>query len=380
VYRYARHAALADGCGGANWWALSFSGGGQLIAGVRVGAGGLLAPVLLEARGARVAALVRPSRMTVCNNGWHHYLASVSGSRREAVLFVDGEEVGRAGWGHTGVKPEGLWLGTSEVRISARALRTPTIGPEALSSVSRLALFANAITPAQLPSECLWSPAPAPTPTPSDSVEMMILYPRETPPHIRTARASPQRHTAAGTAAPATADTENTVPQRANPTQTAATPTPTSSSTLPQPWAPAPVRMARTPAWAPLLFWATAPPLNAQPLGRACAACAGQLTPPDARILPPHLRAPLAVLVALLLLLCVPGRKLWVCLRARRCGRTRGYRRLPGWPGGPGGRTAQHCRGGSAEEVEEEGRAAPRWRLLTVPLELGMGGWRIVLR
>ena len=48
---------------------------------------------------------------------------------------------------------------------------------------------------------------------------IMIVYPRETPPHIRTARASPQRHTAAGTAAPTTADTGNTVPQRANPTQ-----------------------------------------------------------------------------------------------------------------------------------------------------------------
>jgi len=47
------------------------------------------------------------------------------------------------------------------------------------------------------------------------------VYPRETPPHIRTARASPQWHTAAGTAAPTTADTGNTVPQRANPTQTA---------------------------------------------------------------------------------------------------------------------------------------------------------------
>ena len=46
------------------------------------------------------------------------------------------------------------------------------------------------------------------------------VYPRETPPNIRTARASPQRHTAAGTAAPTTADTGNTVPQRATPTQT----------------------------------------------------------------------------------------------------------------------------------------------------------------
>jgi len=47
------------------------------------------------------------------------------------------------------------------------------------------------------------------------------VYSRETPPHIRTARASPQRHTAAGTAASTTADTGNTVSQRANPTQTA---------------------------------------------------------------------------------------------------------------------------------------------------------------
>jgi len=47
------------------------------------------------------------------------------------------------------------------------------------------------------------------------------VYPRETPPHIRAARASPQWHTAAGTAAPTTADTGNTVPQRANLTQTA---------------------------------------------------------------------------------------------------------------------------------------------------------------
>jgi len=45
--------------------------------------------------------------------------------------------------------------------------------------------------------------------------------PRDTSPHIRTARASSQRRTATGTAAPTTADTGNTVPQRANPTQTA---------------------------------------------------------------------------------------------------------------------------------------------------------------
>ena len=49
------------------------------------------------------------------------------------------------------------------------------------------------------------------------SVFLVWVYPRETPPHIRTARASPQRHTTAGTAAPTTADTGNTVPQRANP-------------------------------------------------------------------------------------------------------------------------------------------------------------------
>ena len=52
-------------------------------------------------------------------------------------------------------------------------------------------------------------------------IMMMFTPERHLPPHIRTARASPQRHTAAGTAAPTTADTGNTVPQRANPTQTA---------------------------------------------------------------------------------------------------------------------------------------------------------------
>jgi len=36
----------------------------------------------------------------------------------------------------------------------------------------------------------------------SESESHDDVYPRETPPHIRTARASPQRHTAAGTAAP----------------------------------------------------------------------------------------------------------------------------------------------------------------------------------
>jgi len=48
-----------------------------------------------------------------------------------------------------------------------------------------------------------------------------LLYPRETSPHQDSAGTAPQRHTAAGTAAPITADTGNTVPQRANPTRTA---------------------------------------------------------------------------------------------------------------------------------------------------------------
>jgi len=45
---------------------------------------------------------------------------------------------------------------------------------------------------------------------------MVMFTPQKTPPHTRTARAQPpQRHTAAGTAAPTTTDTGNTVPQRA---------------------------------------------------------------------------------------------------------------------------------------------------------------------
>ena len=51
-----------------------------------------------------------------------------------------------------------------------------------------------------------------PTPARAPGRDDDDLYPRETPPNIRTARASPRRHTAAGTAAPTTADTGNTVP------------------------------------------------------------------------------------------------------------------------------------------------------------------------
>ena len=47
---------------------------------------------------------------------------------------------------------------------------------------------------------------------------MRRSYPREKPPYTRTADTAP-----AGTAAPTTTDTGNTVPQRANPTQTAYT-------------------------------------------------------------------------------------------------------------------------------------------------------------
>jgi len=50
---------------------------------------------------------------------------------------------------------------------------------------------------------------------------MMIVYPERPLPTPGQHRHSPQRHTAAGTAAPTTADTGNTVPQRANPNQTA---------------------------------------------------------------------------------------------------------------------------------------------------------------
>ena len=52
-------------------------------------------------------------------------------------------------------------------------------------------------------------------------VMMMMFTPERHLPTSGQHGHSPQRHTAAGTAAPTTADTGNTVPQRANPTQTA---------------------------------------------------------------------------------------------------------------------------------------------------------------
>ena len=50
---------------------------------------------------------------------------------------------------------------------------------------------------------------------------MMMFTPERHLPTPGQREHSPQRHTAAGTAAPTTTDTGNTVPQRANPTQTA---------------------------------------------------------------------------------------------------------------------------------------------------------------
>jgi len=47
------------------------------------------------------------------------------------------------------------------------------------------------------------------------------MFPERHLPTLGQRGHSPQRHTAAGTAAPTTTDTGNTVPQRANPTQTA---------------------------------------------------------------------------------------------------------------------------------------------------------------
>jgi len=44
-----------------------------------------------------------------------------------------------------------------------------------------------------------------------------LLYPQETPPHTRTARAQPPAGHRRRAAAPTTTDTGNTVPQRANP-------------------------------------------------------------------------------------------------------------------------------------------------------------------
>jgi len=54
-----------------------------------------------------------------------------------------------------------------------------------------------------------------------DMKMMISTPPKDTSSHQDSAGHSPQRHTAAGTAAPTTTDTGNTVPQRANPTQTA---------------------------------------------------------------------------------------------------------------------------------------------------------------
>jgi len=175
---YARHEALADDCGGgANWWALSFGEGKQLIAGARTSASGQLTPVLVEAVGARPRVALRSRHASVCNNGWHHYLVSISGPRREALLYVDGAESARGRWSYEAIRPLGLWIGISEIAISARTLPDSAVDGRRLSSLARLALFADAIDPGQLAPEWLAGP-----PHPSSQSAADRLQPRHSLP------------------------------------------------------------------------------------------------------------------------------------------------------------------------------------------------------
>jgi hypothetical protein len=262
---YARHQALADDCGGgANWWALSFGDSRQLIAGARISAAGLLTPVLLEAAGSRPRVIARSNHASVCNNGWHHYLVSVSGPRRELLLYIDGIESARGRWGHADILPRGLWIGTSEVAISARTLPDSSIDGRRLSSLAKLALFSDAIHPGQLAPEWLAGPAL---------------------PSSHTSAAHAGAHASTGAAGLAV------VVAPAGEGHAA--------------WTPEPVGVSRLAGWASMLLFAPAPPLTAPaPAFNACAACDGLWPQLEPRILPASPVGPVLALVTLLLMMC----------------------------------------------------------------------------
>ncbi len=175
------------GCGGAaRWWTLSLGDGATLGAGVE-SSGGLLAPALLERRGRRAANLLLAPASSVCNNGWHHYVVSVSASARRLALHVDGSEVGTATWSARGafggsVPPtRGLWVGGEDVRITERTPRRASVDADSHLRMARLELFEGALTPAELPIASSrpeaargWSPEPIAMPPRSPLAELLV--------------------------------------------------------------------------------------------------------------------------------------------------------------------------------------------------------------
>jgi hypothetical protein len=293
---YARHEALADGCGGgANWWALSFGQGKQLIAGARTTASGHLAPVLLETAGARPRVLAGSGHASVCNNGWHHYLVSISGPRREALLYVDGVESARGRWSHATILPRGLWIGTSEVAISARTLSVTKLDGRRLSSLAKLALFADAVHPGQLAPEYLAGPLHFSSHTGAAQVESSALA------------------------------------RPVGPSGSAAVIAPTSDERAA--WTPEPVDTSRLAGWASVLLSASAPlPSAHAPTYDACTACDGLWSPVEPRILPASLVPPVVALGTLIFLACLVGPMLAahpLMSRLLRRGVSPGYKPLP---------------------------------------------------
>lgn len=320
---YARHEALADDCGGgANWWALSFGEGKQLIAGARTSASGQLTPVLVEAVGARPRVALRSRHASVCNNGWHHYLVSISGPRREALLYVDGAESARGRWSYEAIRPLGLWIGISEIAISARTLPDSAVDGRRLSSLARLALFADAIDPGQLAPEWLAGP-----------------------PHPSSQSAADRAGAPAWTRLAVHRDS-------------AAVIAPTSEEHAT--WTPEPVGVSRLAGWASVLLFAPAPPLSAHaPPYSACMACDGLWAPVEPRILPASLVPPVIALATLMLVACLVGPMFAAHPLTSRLLRRRvslGYKPVP----------------------QAEDQAASSYREAVCAIE--MGPWRLALR
>ena len=176
---WARLDATRAGCvGGGALWSLVFADGAvtamlEPLGEEEGGAGGVggvggVRPAIRSSRRAAPASL-SPRVALSGSDGWHHYLLSASRAAGRLELFVDGASLASAAWrGARAHSPlRGVWVGGTAVPLTRRspAAPCPATRRGQLLSIEGLALFARALTPAQLPAACLhpdpaWRAAP----------------------------------------------------------------------------------------------------------------------------------------------------------------------------------------------------------------------------
>ena len=181
------------------WWSLVFADG-VITAHARPAAGYLL-PSLSSTRRAAKAEVVA-SDVTVCSNGWHHFVASGSAATGRIELHVDGALLGSASWAppretRGGRQLLGLWIGGELRPITSRKPTAGTATRAIAVGMADLALFTSALKPSALPAAVTrppvvvasdWAPQPIAMPPRSAWVRLAARW-GTVPPHTGDATA-----------------------------------------------------------------------------------------------------------------------------------------------------------------------------------------------